>query len=408
MLSRAYIIWLFCLAFALFVLDVATHRLLAATTGIIADFVIDDILEYIFIGLAVGGTVGGGAYLVLKEKDAAKLAAQLEKLPRSALLPNAAAKALQSDPAKADDVDVTVFAPPQARPLEKICIQVLLHTPTQEQSAGQTATSLDPDAERLASVPLSVQLRSGDRVSIAIAIDLAEARVAEPIQELVWTGQMAHCLFFMKIMTRVFGVEEKYIRPRIFVRVNGIPAGHVVFKILVKELAPSTAPLPVSEEAKLYRKAFLSYASEDRVQVLRTAQVLSSIGMEFFQDLLKLTPGQRWEQKLYENIDSCDVFLLFWSRHAAQSEWVIKEAEYALSHANPPNQLRLHPVILEGPPPVPPPPSLSKIHFNDPIQYIIFAEDAARANRADRAIWILIAVGLIIAAALIALQLSAF
>jgi hypothetical protein len=248
--------------------------------------------------------------------------------------------------------------------------------------------------------------RQCDRVSIAIAIDLAEARVAEPIPELVWTGQMAHCLFFMKPL---MSAGEKYIRPPIFFRVNGIPAGHVVFKILVKVSAPATAPVPVSEEAKRYRKAFLSYASEDRVQVLRSAQLLSSMGMEFFQDLLNLTPGQRWEQKLYENIDSCDVFLLFWSRHAAQSQWVIKEAEYALSHASEPNQLQLHPVILEGPPPVPPPPSLSKIHFNDPIQYIIFAEAAARANRADRTIWILIVVGLIVAGALIALQvLSAF
>jgi hypothetical protein len=375
MLSRTYIIWLFCLAFALFVLDAATHRLLAAPAGIIADFGFDDILD-IIIALVVGGAVSGGAYLALQEqyeKDPAKLAAQLKKLARSALPPNAAAKALQSDPAKADDVDVTVFAPPQARPLQKICIQVLLHTPTQEQSAGQKATSLDPDAERLASVPLTVRLRSGDRVSIAI--DRAEAIVAEPIRELVWTGQMAHCPFFI---TPVIGVVDKYIRPRIFVRVNGIPAGHVVFKIFVKVSAPATAPVPVSEEAKRYRKAFLSYASEDRVQVLRSAQLLSSIGMEFFQDLLTLTPGQRWEQKLYEDIDSCDLFLLFWSRHAAQSEWVIKEAEYALSHANEPNQLQLRPVILEGPPPVPPPPSLSKIHFNDPIQYIIFAEDAAR------------------------------
>src|SRR5262249_39651365 len=125
------------------------------------------------------------------------------------------------------------------------------------------------------------------------------------------------------------------------------------------------------ETARVHRKTFLSYASEDRVEVLKRAQILRAMNINFFQDVLNLSPGERWERRLYAEIDNCDLFLLFWSRHAQQSEWVIREAEYALAAPGEPD---IVPVPLEGPPPPLPPASLRDIHFNDPILYAILAE----------------------------------
>jgi hypothetical protein len=108
--------------------------------------------------------------------------------------------------------------------------------------------------------------------------------------------------------------------------------------------------------------------------------------MECFQDILSLSPGERWEQKIYAGIDTSDVFLLFWSRNAQKSEWVIREAEYALQRAqNAPldQPLEIVPVLLEGPPPPAPPPSLKAIHFNDPIRHVIFAEECIAEARRD-------------------------
>src|SRR5262249_3970091 len=107
------------------------------------------------------------------------------------------------------------------------------------------------------------------------------------------------------------------------------------------------------------------------------AQVIRALKMEFFQDVLKITPGERWERRLYSEIESCDVFLLFWSSHAKASKWVVREAEYALQVSkNVLGQpLEIIPILLEGPPPPDPPPSLQEIHFNDPIRYVIFAEE---------------------------------
>jgi hypothetical protein len=61
-------------------------------------------------------------------------------------------------------------------------------------------------------------------------------------------------------------------------------------------------------------------------------QAFKIAGMSVFQDILDLGPGERWEKALYGEIDRCDVFLLFWSRAAAASEWVSKEIDCSLGH----------------------------------------------------------------------------
>jgi TIR domain len=115
----------------------------------------------------------------------------------------------------------------------------------------------------------------------------------------------------------------------------------------------------------------VSYAAKDRKEVLKRVQMLNVLKTKFFQDLLSLDPGDRWEQKLYETIRSCDLFLLFWSQAAKDSEWVIKEAEYALKQQqqNQGHEPDIVPVILEQN--VLPPQSLATLHFNDRIQYLI-------------------------------------
>ena len=103
--------------------------------------------------------------------------------------------------------------------------------------------------------------------------------------------------------------------------------------------------------------------------------MLESLKIRYFQDVLSLDPGDRWQQQLYRHIDKCDLFLLFWSTAARDSQWVMKEVDYALARKqgddlSPPE---IKPVIIEGPPPVPPPPALAHLHFNDRVIYFLSA-----------------------------------
>jgi hypothetical protein len=151
--------------------------------------------------------------------------------------------------------------------------------------------------------------------------------------------------------------------------------GHVKFKVVVSSGEVGVEHQQVTEEHHMhhYNRAFISYASADRDEVLKRTQMLDRVHIEFFQDLLSLDPGQRWERQLYREIDRCDVFFLFWSSAAKKSEWVLKEVQYAMARnggdeEKPPEIL---PVVIEGPPPAEAPPELAHLHLNDRMIYFM-------------------------------------
>ncbi len=205
--------------------------------------------------------------------------------------------------------------------------------------------------------------------------------IDEPAQYVIWRGEPAACRFQLKFPPDAAGRRYSvYVR----LKLGEAPVGKVAFKLEAMAAGAKDRPLPaiVGDSARRYEYAFLSYASPDRAEVLKTAQALKAVHIGFFQDLLSLEPGVEYEPKLFQEIDRCDLFLLFWSSHAAASEWVIREAEHALARrtTSGPDQIPdITPIILEGPP-VPRAPELLKhLQFNDWLRYVIRAVEAERS-----------------------------
>jgi len=125
------------------------------------------------------------------------------------------------------------------------------------------------------------------------------------------------------------------------------------------------------------RTAFASYASRDRDRVLDKLGALSAYdkGLDIFTDCLDLKPGDGWKERLEEEIPSRDLFLLFWSRAAAESQWVGWEWRTALDKKG---LAAIQPMPLEAPQTAPPPPELSSLHFND---LYLLVRDAELARR---------------------------
>ncbi len=166
--------------------------------------------------------------------------------------------------------------------------------------------------------------------------------------------------------------------PHVLVLVDRVPMGKVTFALRATATEEAAASDIRGESARHYSYAFLSYASANRAEVLKRAQMLKATRIKFFQDLLTLEPGEKWEKRLHEEIDACDLFLLFWSTAAKHSPWVTKEVDYALARqkASPERLPDILPVIIEGPPPPQPPESMRDIHFNDSLIYVLAAVQA--------------------------------
>ena len=82
------------------------------------------------------------------------------------------------------------------------------------------------------------------------------------------------------------------------VSLDSAPVGHVKFKLAIEDGAAAAPNEPQGEDAHQYKFAFISYASKDREEVLRRVQVLAIVGIEYFQDILSIKPGDRWSRRL--------------------------------------------------------------------------------------------------------------
>jgi hypothetical protein len=283
---------------------------------------------------------------------------------------------------ESDEVHCTVFAPLQASPGDGLLVQVFAHLAAQVPLLADIAKDADADARRRDSIELDEPVGHGEELVFELTMDGLDVR--EPtLMRLVWKGKPKSVKFDVRVpddfaCKDVTGTVEVY-------RLN-VPVGALRFKLKVVPRALAAAlPAETIPEQKFtrYKYAFISYASEDRAEVLRRVQLLPLVEIDYFQDVTSLDPGDRWAQELYKEIDKSDVFFLFWSEAARDSEWVNREVLYALEHRHGDDGCApvIKPVLLKGPPPVPPPESLRSLHFNDKIMYFISVEDALRAKR---------------------------
>jgi hypothetical protein len=268
-------------------------------------------------------------------------------------------------------VETTVFGPRKVQQGRHFMVQTYVHVPEQAAEAALLALAFDEKAKRLGVKALSVRLLPD--TPLTFRLHIPGLSVVRPHQELVWRRQTAYVSFGIDVPPN-HPVGDAIGTLRVFVDV--VPVGEIAFKVEVTRASRSAlfkmdALDPVVERIQRYTLAFISSASQDRPIVLKMVQMLRFQQIKFFMDVIDLEPGQRWELELFRHIDECDLFLLFWSSQAKASQWVIKEAVYALERQGGNGNALPHfePIMLEGPPPVPPPPELAHLHFDDPLTY---------------------------------------
>src|SRR5271166_4960448 len=322
------------------------------------------------------------------EDATSMIAERSEALAPATPVPAEIATQAQARPAPGGDVDAvdcTVFAPPAAAAGDSILVQLFAHMPQQADEVIQLAREFDESARRLGFSSLEVEIPRGSRLQVELALPGLE--IDEPVQNIVWRGR-AVSVPPAQAPGNLIGKVTVYLQ--------GAPIGHIRFKIqitarrlrmatftpppgepatgpqpLIGGTGEKPEPQPLGDEACRYKQAFVSYAMKDLNEVIKRVQMLERLHVSFFQDVLDLEPGERWERKLYQHVDDCDVFMLFWSTASKESKWVTKEVQYALARkggddSRPPE---IVPVLIEGPPVPLPNPELAHLHFNDKLLY---------------------------------------
>jgi hypothetical protein len=195
-----------------------------------------------------------------------------------------------------------------------------------------------------------------DGTELKIVLSSEDVPIDDNCEKIKWTGKYGKASFQVHIPEK-YGKPEIKFNSKVFC--GEIPICKLAFIIKIKN-AKQTQPI----ETKRFEKAFISYASEDRERVFARLQGMARTApyLDFFIDVLSLRSGQDWEKRLKEEITVADLFFLFWSRYALESEWVDKEWRYAY---NKKGIEFIEPIPLDSPDIAPVPEELKSKHFND-------------------------------------------
>jgi hypothetical protein len=186
------------------------------------------------------------------------------------------------------------------------------------------------------------------------------------MQRLTWLGDPLDFAFAVEAEEEA---KQVVILARVFV--DDAQIGVIGFTRQV--MGPRSKPLPHGDRARLrrHKRVFLSYSSRDRETVSAIATAYQTAGVEHFWDRTALRSGEEWSPRLRREIDRCDLFHLCWSKSAAESEWVEKEASHAIGLRRRKKRPDITVQMLDGPPWAAHPASLDSINFDDFIRAAI-------------------------------------
>lgn len=246
----------------------------------------------------------------------------------------------------AEKVNSSIFAPSETKKGDFMMIQVFLYKDDEERTVACKAAEVDPDARRQNYTPLSVKLKDGDKVKVKLMMSGKGIEVDEPTQEMIWQRHYTDCQF------GVF-VPEEYkpssMLGTVILTVNDVPCGRMMFKT---KIVSQPQKLYAKIESKAFHKIFISYSHKDEATVKYFAKAFQAQGVDYFFDRHYLKAGDVYPLKIREYINSADLFILCWSKNAAESDYVQLERQQALALAFPQKDmeqatLSIHPISIE-------------------------------------------------------------
>lgn len=221
-----------------------------------------------------------------------------------------------------------LYAPKSVETHRKFRVQVHLYNLKQAAEVAKKAKEIDKDSSLMDRNPLGMKLKKGDRINLFLSFGSAGAVADESSASLIWTGEPVSAQFFVKVLLPV----GEDLTGKVMVSVNDATIGVLSFLTRVNVNADER---PSAVKAQSFKKAFISYAHEDEKIAKAMASAYHDQGKEYFLDLHNLESGDVFDNKIQQNIEDSDLFVLLWSKNAEKSEYVAREYRYALRFAQP-------------------------------------------------------------------------
>ena len=229
---------------------------------------------------------------------------------------------------KYNEVYSSIFAPAEVKRKSHLQAQVYLHLYEESEKVKSLAKESDKNAERRDYMPLSLKLKKGDKVDVEFNV-YGATRLTSDRKSIVWQGSFTKCSFDY-FVPKDIDVEELSCEANLFV--NGAMIGEMRFLTQIVEVPRNLNPEILSHR---FNRIFISYAHQDAQQIKLLALAYKAQGVDYFYDRDSLAPGDVYEEKIFDYIDSSDLFVLCWSKNAAVSDYVAKEKGRALLRAYP-------------------------------------------------------------------------
>lgn len=148
-------------------------------------------------------------------------------------------------------------------------------------------------------------------------------------KSLIWQGSFTKCSFTY-FVPKDIGVEGLCCEANLFV--NGAMIDEMRFITQIVEVPRNLNPEILSHR---FNRIFISYAHQDARQIKLLALAYKAQWVDYFYDRDSLATGYIYEEKIFDYIDSSDLFVLCWSKNADVSDYVAKEKGRALIRAYP-------------------------------------------------------------------------
>jgi hypothetical protein len=268
------------------------------------------------------------------------------------------AQSIEEEATDRTSVKFTSGYPGRIAPEHDYLLRVYLHLETQlaevrvrlEQAADQFgAHPRRGDAESTQRIPIGTQLEVTPRINYIAA--------NPPQQRVTWVGSIEELSF------RIHYAGPATTPPPCSGFIDISASGLLLAQIPVS-IQIGGDPLRLEQHtAEMISRVFASYSHDDERVVRACKAAYRALGIQLFIDKDDIIGGQVWQDVLRQSISNHDLFQLFWSQSAADSDAVANEWSLAKEIApRRPNRF-IRPVHWAKPMPDPPK-ALHDLHFD--------------------------------------------